>query len=159
MRVLLRGRVAWMLPLPIEAKRDHRERDKRPVLIVEDHTGAAWKGVVAQTVADFNGVIPKRGPRLRYVRGKGSCGWEPRSIVICHDEIALPQFGGTTRHLVRLDPDYPERANAVCHELMHALTGIADNYDARVDSCVWGRLDAPGPFDVAHLREAFGRHR
>ncbi len=47
-------------------------------------------------------------------------------------------------------------ANTVCHELMHAVTGIKDKYDSRLStSCVWGNLPTPGRFDVAYARKVY----
>ena len=48
------------------------------------------------------------------------------------------------------------RDNVVCHEFMHATTGIPDNYGARPDtSCVWGDLSAPGSFDAQYAHQVY----
>jgi hypothetical protein len=50
--------------------------------------------------------------------------------------------------------------NPPCHEMMHALTNILDNYGAAPDtSCVWGSLTNPGPFDVAYLKRVYDKQR
>jgi hypothetical protein len=43
--------------------------------------------------------------------------------------------------------------NTICHEMMHAYTGVADNYDSDVNSCVFGDLLAPGTTDVRLMGE------
>ena len=49
-----------------------------------------------------------------------------------------------------------EATNTVCHELMHAVTGIKDRYHRRPKtSCVWGSLSTPGRFDVAYARRVY----
>jgi hypothetical protein len=163
-RVVMWALVSWLLlgPPAAEAGRD--------VVIVEDYSSALWDGIVAKTVDDFNAVMPRGGPRLVYER---------RAAVLCD---ALPRRRGKNRHITvcsttnrvggqvfggkRIElgdafadetrfPGY--RAEATCHEFMHILTRIPDNYDTSPESCVWGRLTAPGPFDVATLEKVYGK--
>ena len=51
----------------------------------------------------------------------------------------------------------PTHQNTVCHEMLHALSGVNDGW-SRDGSCVRGTLDAPGPWDVAFLEQAYQRH-
>ena len=47
---------------------------------------------------------------------------------------------------------------AICHEFMHATTGIPDNYGAHPDtSCVWGSLSAPGSFDAQFAHKVYAK--
>lgn len=49
-----------------------------------------------------------------------------------------------------------DATNTVCHELMHAVTGIKDRYHRRPKtSCVWGSLPTPGRFDVTYARKVY----
>ena len=43
--------------------------------------------------------------------------------------------------------------NTVCHEMMHAYTGVEDNYDSDANSCVFGDLLSPGTTDVRLMKE------
>ncbi len=122
---------------PTEAKRHHR-------VTVCDMVGGSWSDPVAETVNAFRTAVPS----LRYTAGtcpKGSIrlqiGTPPGAYVA--DRVILTS---TTD----LDPIDVRRF--VCHELMHVLTGIGDNYGAEPDSCVWGTLDHPGAFDIAQLQ-------
>jgi len=146
---------------------------------VYDYTSSVWDGVLAQTVADFNGMLPARAPRLVYQRmAVVACDQVPRKrpkrgIVVC-SVAALPaarQWGAssfrTERHTfsrvsVMLADNTPLslRPVSACHEFMHATTGIGDNYGALPDSsCVWGGLATPGPFDVAYAHKIYRKHR
>jgi hypothetical protein len=49
-----------------------------------------------------------------------------------------------------------DATNTVCHELMHAVTGINDRYHRRPQrSCVWGSPPTPGRFDVVYARNVY----
>lgn len=148
-------------------------------VVVFDLTSAAWDGVIAQTVADFNAVMPKKAPLLVYqrmaakdcaaIRGRD----HKRGIVTC-STAAFSDVGGAAagffdndlrvkRYVLQFSDPYAsanptQRARAACHELMHAYTGIRDNYHALPDtSCVWGSLTSPGPFDVAYAKRVYGK--
>ena len=43
--------------------------------------------------------------------------------------------------------------NTVCHEMMHAYTGVDDNFDSDVNSCVFGDRLSPGTTDVRLMQE------
>jgi hypothetical protein len=46
--------------------------------------------------------------------------------------------------------------NTVCHEMMHAYTGVADSYGSDLSgSCVWGYLLSPGPTDLRLMQELY----
>jgi DMSO/TMAO reductase YedYZ molybdopterin-dependent catalytic subunit len=169
MRVLL-VLLAILLVLPGEVG---ARRGKR-VLVIRDYTSAAWEGVVEQTVADFNAVMPQRGPDLRYERMEAtSCEAlvvprpRDRFVALCsvaafdRDFGALFLRGGVLAFSDRYTgPWYDQfRATVVCHEFMHLLTNIPDNDGALPDqSCVWGDLSQPGSFDIDRLRETYRRN-
>jgi hypothetical protein len=140
----------------------HKRRTKRPrTITVYDHTTAGWEGFVEKSVNDFRAVMPKQGPRLLYQRGSPDvCAAD---ITVCTGDTA-PYWGlarGTrgNGNVVLTDvADAPPglRQAIVCHEMMHALTGIRDCYGCRPDSCVHGWRSTPGPFDVKKLARVFG---
>jgi hypothetical protein len=168
MRVLLVLLVLLVLPGEVDARRRQR------VLVVRDSTSAAWDGVVEQTVADFNAVMPQGGPQLRYERMDAQpCIIHPtrrrRSVLdVCSISHLSSAALAHQRQLVILlndaytGPWYDQfRATVACHEIMHILTRVDDNDGALPDqSCVWGELSQPGPFDIDLLRQRYGRkHR
>ncbi len=141
---------------------------------VLDYTTPMWDGLVAGTVADFNAMLPDAAPRLVYRRLPEQSCEELNTreftgvIVVC--SVPTASFVGMTgmwagdttmidtRIILNdrrfLNPRFA--ANTVCHELMHAVTGIRDNYDRRPkSSCVWGNLTAPGRFDAAYARKVY----
>ena len=142
---------------------------------VYDYTSAAWRPIVAATVEEFNAMLPERAPSLFYrVIGETPCDQiSPQlhrgGIVVCtaptlssDDELGLTEFFVNQGQISRVRITLPEatdpglRDNVVCHEFMHATTGIRDNYGARPDtSCVWGDLSAPGSFDAQYARKVY----
>lgn len=142
---------------------------------VLDYSTAKWDGLVARTVDQFNVMLPDTAPDLVYRRmAERSCKDLANrtfvgAIVVC-SVPAAPFVGMTgiwagrsamidTRILLndRRFLNEPFAINTVCHELMHAVTGIRDNYDRRPrSSCVWGALPAPGRFDAAYARKVYG---
>ena len=149
----------------------HRNAKPQRTIIIFDYTNAAWEGVVTQTVTDFNAVMPRRGPRVMYRRAEGPCfdDHQRRNVyAVC----SVPDLDGghpgifyPFTHRIDLtdhaaQQSWSAKTNLMCHELMHALTRVSDNYDALPDtSCVWGRLPGPGSFDIDLLNERFGRKR
>ncbi len=117
-------------------------------------------------VDEFNAVLPATAPLLVYRPMRpGGCNtaWDrKRGIVVCSVnrlDYVGQSWGRWGRGQIRLaDPHIHsgQADNIVCHEFMHVLTGIPDNYDALPESsCVWGSiLTAPGPFDVQTLTAA-----
>ncbi|MBA2707355.1 MAG: hypothetical protein H0U59_06085 [Gemmatimonadaceae bacterium] len=160
---------ALLLPMPIDAgkKHNHHRRENRPVMFVEDYTAPAWDGVIAETVADFNAVMPKRGPRLVYVRKPHvACAPAPTTTV-CSGILGVGTAGlayvtgGGGRIALNDLYAFPEDSAGfpalACHELMHILADVGDNYGAFPSaSCVWGYLSDPGPKDVELLRARYG---
>lgn len=142
-----------LLPLAVEAK-SHR------TLVVDDYTTQVWWGdTVERTVDDLNAVMPKRGPRLVYVdHPDGGCP-AGKGIVVCSDTTGKSLPGVTYGYTIIVSDGSAQQQNVVCHEFMHVLTGIADNYDTRDDSCVWGRIDSPGPFDADLLKDRYPRKK
>src|SRR5215210_6922936 len=135
---------------------------------VLDYSAPKWTGLVEEMIDEFNGMLPESAPRLVYRRmPQRACqDLKPRpfvgAIVVCSVPTA-PFVGMTgvlhdgttiveTRVMLNDEVFFNTRdaTNTVCHELMHAVTGIKDRYNRhRKTSCVWGSLSTPGRFDVA----------
>ena|SRR5688500_7439718 len=148
---------------------------------IHDYTSSDWDGIFGATVGQFNAMLAPGGPRLVYRRMSPTpCDaittpkpkkW--RGIVVCSSGTPLPNnFAGYTTwdvgwgqrqglvlRRVQIALTFPvtgSQHNLACHELMHAVTGIPDNYGAAPDtSCVWGDLPSPGSFDVAHAKQVY----
>jgi hypothetical protein len=90
------------------------------------------------------------------------------AIVVC--SVATARFVGTTGVLhdgkiivetgVMLNDtmflNTRHATSTVCHERMHAVTGVRDRYHRRPKtSCVWGSLPTPSRFDVAYERRVY----
>lgn len=137
-------------------------------ITVYDHTADPWRALVAQTVQEFNAVMPRALGKLRYMPMEPALCSDPpdhkHGITVCSGDIP-PAYGGLAqsrhetlhtfqRSLIQLTsepaPDWWFDV-AVCHEFMHALTGVPDSYNSDPQSCVWGNLSAPGPTDLAIL--------
>ena len=165
---------AGLLPGASEARRGRKAPATRAI-VVRDYTSDLWSGVVAQTVADFNAIMPEGGPVLRYARmDPVPCeSLRPsrtrRVIAVCSGTFLTPagQTSPDVRDIWLSDPfrqalldsgqgPHTGPTGLVCHEMMHVLTGIQDNTGARLhESCVWGILRHPGPFDIATLAERY----
>jgi hypothetical protein len=127
---------------------------KRNRVYVNDYTNSS---VVAETVDDFNRIMPKRGPRLIYRSIPGLCS---RAITVCQrDLIEFAGFAYIYERRIEIDPDYRNDENVMCHEFMHVLARVPDAYDTNPDSCIYGRLDDPGGADIALLRERYQRKK
>jgi hypothetical protein len=142
---------------------------------VLDYSTPMWDGMVSGMVDEFNAMLPDTAPRLVYRRmPERSCDELSGrifsgAIAVC-SVSAAPFVGMTgvwtarketidTRIILNDRGFFNERfaTNTVCHELMHAVTGIRDKYDRRPKtSCVWGDLTSPGRFDAAYARKVFG---
>jgi hypothetical protein len=166
MSVSRRAFVAALVALVAAPERaPTRRRARRSTIIVADYTSAAWDGVLVRTVADFNAVMPKGGPRLIYQRrASGVC---PERVDTCSGDTGewagWATIGTPGESFVMLSDspllnDFGKRAVA-CHEFMHALTSIKDCYGCRVDSCVHGWRETPGAFDVKRLRKVWGNDK
>ena len=142
---------------------------------VYDYTSAAWRPIVAATVAEFNAMLPARAPQLVYqAMGEAPCSQistqlHRGGITVCATpslppaaELGLTSFWVKQGRLSRVRISLSEasslqvRYTTVCHEFMHATTAIPDNYDARpTTSCVWGTLSGPGSFDAHYVRKVY----
>lgn len=143
-------------------------------LPVQDFSTNASESLIAE-VADFNAHMPPNGPHLVYQRMDGPCPppYERRHVITACTGDVTPQSAAALTYQ-RGDPDQPGRmlsaqmvfdddlvvtTHYVCHEMMHAVTGIWDNYGARnEDSCVWGWwLEQLGPYDIILLNDAYAK--
>jgi hypothetical protein len=141
---------------------------------VLDYSTPKWDGVVEGMVDEFDAMLPESAPRLVYRRmPERACqDLDPHpvigAIIVC--SVATGPFVGMTGVLHdgttivetrvmlndRLFLNRRNATNTVCHEMMHAVTGIKDRYQRRPKtSCVWGSLPAPGRFDVAYARRVY----
>jgi hypothetical protein len=140
-------------------KRRHQHRDRPETIQVVDRT-THWGAVNQETVEDFTAL----GIRLVYRVGdpQDGCTPKPGSIVLCemainpdhaaNANVGLPR-GGARIAYNTLHSNFHE--NIACHEFMHVLAAVGDNYDSDDESCVWGfALSDPGPTDLRLLREA-----
>lgn len=169
-----------LLALPVAAKPEGGKGTvwRSTTVRVRIYTTANWHPLIARTIADYNAIMPQRGPTLvASIQPEKSCTWVRKqrfrkaTITICSQPDG--DGAGTTRYKrknrtfadkrvkITLIGDASENRfngsqNTVCHEMMHALTGIGDDSTPR-DSCVQGRLDAPGAWDVAYLEQAYQR--
>jgi hypothetical protein len=148
---------------------DAKKRSRQSIVIA-DYSSPAWDGVVAQVVQDFNTVMPSGGPRLHYVRHDPVLCAAIKNlfrgpIKVCSMQSTTQAgSGGMGWHTIWLSDEYTGewydqfRARSVCHEMMHALTGVRDNEGALPDqSCIWGSLSQPGAFDIDLLRDQYRR--
>src|SRR5688500_3355192 len=119
---------------------------------VLDYSTPQWDGLVEGMVDEFNGMLPESAPQLVYRRmPQRACqDLKPhpfvRAIVVC--SVPTAPFVGMTGVLhdgktiietrVMLNDtmflDTRHSTNTVCHELMHAVTGIKDRYSRRPKS-------------------------
>jgi hypothetical protein len=139
-------------------KKRHKHRERTDVIRVIDRTphGALNR----EAVEDYTAL----GIPLRYEVGNPAdgCTREERVIVLCVAKqnpdyaatatVGLPRQGA----LIAYNSLYSNPSEQVaCHEFMHVLGAVGDNYDSDQQSCVWGsRLLDPGPTDLRLLREA-----
>lgn len=151
---------------------------------VRIYTTANWQPLILRTIADYNAVMPERGPTLiPIIQPEHSCTWVRKqrfkkpTITICSQPDAnglgtttfRSDHGTFAKRRVKIqlvgDPGndrYQRHQNTVCHEMLHALAGaehakLPDDTIPRPDSCLLGRLDAPGPWDIAYLEQAYAR--
>jgi len=143
-------------------------------LRVLDYTTPQWDGLVEGMVDEFNDMLPESAPQLVYRRmPQRACqDLKPHpfvgAIIVC--SVATAPFVGMTgvlhegstiveTRIMLNDTMFLNRrgaTNTVCHELMHAVTGIKDRYHHRPKtSCVWGSLPTPGRFDAAYARRVY----
>lgn len=182
MRIMLFLALALLLPEGAMAARWETK-----VVTVEDRTAPLWNGDVANTVVEINAMLPKHGPRLMYQHMPEIACQDAKArrntIIVCSgDDIGgnaagstdftLWKTGGIWGVAIRLSNTYrgdaAEAERIVCHEFMHASTGIGDNsvfdpvtgvrtYPYPDSSCVWGELPDPGSFDIAYAEQVYGK--
>lgn len=137
-------------------------------IAVHAHVGQQWRGPTRQTVRGFNRAMPKRVPKLRASYHPGRpCNDLPKGkgkgIHVCDGEGNW--MWGNHRH-AKVGIDFAQSPadfrQALCHELMHAVTGVEDSeiygliYPKPETSCVWGDVrDKPGPWDARVARKAW----
>jgi hypothetical protein len=142
--------IILLFPLAVDAGKGRNR------VYVNDYTNSP---VVAETVDDFNAIMPKRGPHLIYrAMPYASC----EALTVCVDQNLIEFAGHASwwrgNGRIVLNKDYVEE-NTVCHEFMHVLTRVGDAYDTNPDSCVYGQLNDPGGADIALLREQYQRKK
>lgn len=128
---------------------------KNQTVVVYDYTGGVWPRVVASEVALFS----PYAPLLYRSMGEGPCPTgRPDGVVICHDPVVEhpAKIYANGRAYIYPPRDVSMRREAfLCHEMMHALASIRDNYNAEPDSCVWGKRDSLGAWDITLLQSIY----
>lgn len=131
-----------------------------------------------EAVRGIQGALPPKGPRLK-VREEPprDCGevarlrFDQPTITLCSDDSEALWAGEAQlrarHHVVRNnratvqawwsgDLDYDR--NTACHEMMHAVSWVNDDYRYDNDSCVQGERPTPGPWDVKYLASVYQDH-
>lgn len=166
-RLLVAVYLAFLTP---EAEAARWQRD---VVVVRDYTsGRQWGLIVERQVDALNAALPDGAPRFVYEdAGERPCEEIDRTrpgISVCvMERLSRPAEASVTRRketireaLIYLRHDQLRVGhNRVCHELMHAVTAIADSYQAEAGSCVRGNLGTFGAWDIAHLANEYDRDR
>jgi len=155
-----------------EAKKHHHKHPQpfqREIWYIINQLPSQWTPQLQETVADFNANMPEKGPLLVVIKGDPViCDTQiKRTITVCggDGEYAGGEYWGLAWGIghsemsIWMDvegewiPDSPDEVEAtLCHELMHEVGLIDDNYNAMPDtSCVWGNLTDLGPWDIARL--------
>lgn len=143
---------------------------------VIDFTPPAWHPVVAEMVDAFNAILPERAPRLIHVpmRERPCRGAKKDArkgvVVLCpRDGESSDAAYGQERHTItdavvsigQWEGQNPIwLRNAICHELMHAVTGIPDrDQHAYLDSCVWNHTaTGPGDLDRDYAKRVYKKY-
>jgi hypothetical protein len=141
-------------------------RWEKAVVPVWDFMPQQAQPYIQAAVDDFNATLPPGVPRLDYIpMGELPCANLPGygklgGISVCYapdswhsvSDIALDGHA-ISRVRVQL-----VTVNAACHELMHALTNIADDYanPHLGESCVQGALEHLGSWDIAYAAQVYG---
>lgn len=152
-------------PSPTSAKKHHRS----PVWTITNALPDEWQSAFDANLADFNANMPKYGPHFTVIRiapeicqeaNLKVCGgdgrWEDNDSSYWGISLSRGRKGrGINVNVmdIRIDTD-SERRRILCHEFMHQLGYVSDNYNALPDtSCVWGSLDHLGPWDIDILNQ------
>jgi hypothetical protein len=130
-----------------------------------EHLGAlnhAWEAINAA-------MPPERTHFVVSHAGDVGCGdvpeqFAPGAITVCvgdtgHSDGSAQWMMGADRaiasvHIVLNDRTVDDLAT-ICHEAMHAVSAINDDYDSEKDSCVHGRRSSPGKWDRWWLAKAY----
>lgn len=142
------------------------------------YTDDYWRPIVEQKAEEIQDAMPARGPRIRVIQEpERSCDaveklrFSQPTITVCskpeanyagsamlhqHRKIVKNERAWLT--LIPAGQGFGYDVNTACHELMHGVSWVNDNYSYRQDSCVQGGREDPGPWDVAFLAQAYGDH-
>lgn len=139
-------------------------------------TGSYWTPIIEKMVKDARKALPPKGPRLNVkVQSPHSCAWVSNqtysqpTITFCENDA---WYAGSTglksqHHIIQnkratieviTGGDLSYDTNTACHEMMHALSWVNDNYHYNKDSCVQGNMESFGPWDVKFLAKAYQKH-
>lgn len=135
---------------------------------IYDASSDAYSPFVAQSVADWNAVLDNlpHAPHLVYERIEPAICLERNRrmnvIIVC--EFTRPLGGEmawrqreirlNTQRGIDAGPEY--QANVACHEFAHWLLQLGDDYDSMPgQSCLYGRLTTPGPYDIAYATSLY----
>jgi hypothetical protein len=139
-------------------------------------TGSYWTPIIETMVKDARKALPPKGPRLNVkVMSPHSCEWvasqtySQPTITFCENEAWYAGSTGlkSSHHIIQnkrakveviADGDLSYDRNTACHEMMHALAWVNDNYNYNKDSCVQGSRESFGPWDVNFLAKAYQKH-
>lgn len=144
---------------------------------VWDFTSDFWRESVQATVDDFNASLPPEVPRLTYVpMGEMACDALPENgrvggISVCSAPV-WPHYGEVKRSfrhdrvvsakVIQLEGGDVVKPKAImCHEFTHAVFDAPDSPDPTTrphenESCVQGRLDHLGAWDIAYAAQVYG---
>lgn len=147
-------------------------RWREDVVVVRDYTGGRrWGPIIAAQVDALNAALPAGAPRFVYEDAGARACRELRSqqgsIAVCAQEhLTRPAVTSLLRRkqtvvgatiMLRQDQVRVFGDNRVCHELMHAVTAIADDYRSEPESCVRGSVSTFGAWDIALLAAEYSR--
>ena len=127
--------------------------DTAPRLVYSAESGSFDCLDLPRPVANLAGIIicdTSRPGDFPYDPNAPKEGWAGSARQLDDDttRIALNSFVPEGYFLPAEDAD-----NTVCHEMMHAYTLVADNYDSDANSCVFGDLLSPGTTDIRLMKE------
>jgi hypothetical protein len=127
--------------------------DSAPRLVYAAESGSFDCLDLPQPVANLAGIIicdTFRPEDFPYDPDAPKEGWAGVTSQVDNDtmRIALNNFVPEGYYVSAEDTD-----NTVCHEMMHAYTLVADNYDSDVNSCVFGDRLSPGTTDIGLMKE------
>ncbi|MCC6382642.1 MAG: hypothetical protein IT304_09025 [Dehalococcoidia bacterium] len=150
----------------MQRRRREARRRVRNGVVVHDAMPEAWQPYITAALEDFNTHLPATAPRLIYQRAEvgRACHDFPRppeGIVICLGEGLPSVTWKRMQGFIKPQPNprvHGDPARFLCHELMHVVTKIDDNYNSKPgESCVWGRESRLAPFDIAYLQKVFAK--